>query len=307
MKDRAAAKAKREAEEARQKALQDQAEREKKGKGQQRARSPEPYRQKKQYPEPPPWRGAPQIGKGGKAPKPPKSPPPTKEVITINEQSFTLVARPSKNKQAPSRKLPPNSLEGKGQEAASSSSVTVPVHDLQGKAKAEISATYGDFALRTVLQNMVRVFDPKQTNRRVRDTSPMDQIAELVLTHDLDWTTVEGMLECAVHEENAASTGRSDQSLSSRGRPEKRRTRRSKSSRERRSSSSGDPGTASKYQERSRSRRVRDPTSSDTERSQVDFGADDDDETKGNTDTWWTCNNCKERRLRRDVDQKCHV
>ena len=226
--DRAASKAKREAEEARQKALQDQAEREKKGKGQQRARSPEPYRQKKQYSEPPPWRGAPQTGKGGKAPKPPKSPPPTEEVITINEQLFTPVERPSKNKQAPRRKLPPKLLEGKGQEAASgSSSVTVPVHDLQGKAKAEIKATYRDFALRTVLQNLVRVFDPKQKNQRVRDTSPMDQIAELVLTHDLDWTTVEGMLECAV-DENAASTGRSDQSLSSRGRPEKRRTRRSK-------------------------------------------------------------------------------
>ena len=60
----------------------------------------------------------------------------------------------------------------------------------------------------------------------------MDQIAELVLTHDLDWTTVEGMLECAVDEENAASTGRSDQSISSRGRSERRKGRRSKTSRE---------------------------------------------------------------------------
>ncbi len=143
---------------------------------------------------------------------------------------FHPVERPSKQKLAARRKLPPHLLEGKGQEAASSSA-TVPVHNqTAAKAKAEISATYGDFALKTVLQNLVKVFDPKQKNRRVRDTSPMDQIAELVLTHGLDWITVEGMLECAADEENAA---RSDQSLSSRGRTEeRRRRRRSKSSRE---------------------------------------------------------------------------
>ena len=89
-------------------------------------------------------------------------------------------------------------MEGKGQEAASSN-VTVPVRNqTAADAKAEISATYGDFALKTVLQNLTRVFDPKQKNPRARNTSPMDQIAEIVLDKELDWTTIEAMFESAV-------------------------------------------------------------------------------------------------------------
>ena len=177
--------------------------------------------------------------------------------------------------------------EGKGRKAASSRD-TVPVRSqTAADCKAEITATYGDFALRTVLQNLTKVFDPKQKNRRARDTSPMDQIAELVLDKELDRTTVEAMLESAVEEENAF---RSDQSLSSRGRTEEKRRRPKR--REKISSSSDEKGTKSKYQgknrgdyhDRSRSRQEektkriamfeQDPSSSDTGSSYPDFKAD---------------------------------
>ena len=141
--------------------------------------------------------------------------------------------------------------------------------------------------------------------------NPLDQIADLVLKHSVEWNTVETMFECAVDEENAASTGRSDQSISGRGRSERRKGRRSKTSRETRSSSSDDHGTASKYQERSRSRKEKrerkvneeqPSSSSDTEQSQADYGGDDEDEVKGITDTRWVCSNCKEGRLKRSED-----
>ena len=113
--------------------------------------SPEPYRQKKEYPEPAPWRQPSQTGKGGKAPKPPRSPTSIKDTVTVNQQNYQPVERPSRQKVAERRKLPPHLLDGKGQEAASSS-VTVPVHNqTAAKAEAEITATYGDFALKTVL------------------------------------------------------------------------------------------------------------------------------------------------------------
>jgi len=239
--DREQARVKRLEEEAKQKEAAEKAEQERnKGKGQTKtARPPEPWRQRRQYATPAPWTQPPVAdkGKGGKAPKllpTAKTRPTSPAPAPINQQDYPPVARPSRQKLAERRRLPAHLLEGKGHKAASSSD-TVPVHSqTAAKAKAEITATYGDFALKTVLQHLTNVFDPK--GRRARDTSPMDQIAELVLDEGLDWKMVEAMLENAVDDENAF---RSDQSLSSRGRTEKKQRRsRRRQSREKRSSSS---------------------------------------------------------------------
>jgi rubrerythrin len=327
--DRAAAKVKREAEEARQKTVQEQqailkkeivAEQEKKGKGQLRtARSPEPYRQRKpaqQYPDAP-WSRAPQIGKGSKgskAPQGPKSPPPAKELVTVKEDTFTPVARPSKTRLELRRQLPKHLVEGKGQ-AAASSSVTAPVHNQTAAlAKSKIIGTYADPVIQAVLRKLTFVFEPRTVSTETDwHVDPLDQIADMVLKHNVEWDSVGAMFECALEEKNAP--GRSDQSVSSRGRSEKRQGRQSKSSREKRSSSSDDHGTASKYQGRSRSRKEKrerkvkeEPasSSSDAEPS-VDYGGDDEDEAKGNTDTRWVCSNCGETRLKRNEDYKCRV
>ena len=134
----------------------------------------------------------------------------------------------------------------------------------------------------------------------------------MVLKHSIPFDSVDAMFECALEEVDAP--GRSDQSVSSRGRSEKRQGRQSKPSREKRSSSSDDHGTASKYQERSRSRKEKrerkvkeEPASSSDAEPSVDYGGDDEDEDKGNTDTRWVCCNCGETRLRRNEDLICRV
>ena len=126
---------------------------------QKRDRSPEPYRQRKpaqQYPDVP-WNAtssqAPHIGqgsKGSKAPRRPKSPPPAKELVTVKEDTFTPVARPSKTKLELRRQLPKHLVEGKGQ-AAASSSVTVPVrHQTAAKARYQ-NGGYADPVIQAVL------------------------------------------------------------------------------------------------------------------------------------------------------------
>jgi hypothetical protein len=239
----------------------EEAERQKsRGKGETRwARPRDPYDfSRKQYSTPPPWKQSSQAqtqagkGKGSKAPKRPTSPSPP-----IDQQNYPPVERPSRKTLAERRKLPPHLQgEGKGRKAASSSG-TVPVRSRTAALKEEVTATYGEYALKTVLQNLAKVFDPKGERRRKRDTSPMDQISDIVIDKDLDWTMIQAMLENALDEENAC---RSDQSLSSRGRSERRR--RLTKQREKRSSSSEERGKKSKYhgnpreqyQDRSRSR-----------------------------------------------------
>ena len=90
------------------------------------------------------------------------------EVVTTNEQSLHPVARPSKTRLEIRRKIPPHLLEGKGQ-AAASSSVTVPVHNqTAATAKSKITGTCGDLAIKTVLQNLVKVFEPKNSKYHQR-------------------------------------------------------------------------------------------------------------------------------------------
>ena len=128
-----------------------------------------------------------------------------------------------------------------------------------------IRATYSDAAVRDTLKKIVMVFEAKNAEKILRFCNdPLEEVAELVMKHKIDWEQVDEMLIASIKEDmRAQSTDNS--AYSDRGR----------------SRAEGSDRGKEPDDQRSRSRRGRavrnpEPAVSDSSSEVADYDADDD-------------------------------